>query len=168
MKRTVQHILLLFLIVSPIISFGQSQAINNFAEKADGYNVFAYQSVIRVFNKDKNEDFNMLIKDLDHIKILITDSIGSESTVLYKKLEKELTEEKYEELMSFENVDSEAIVFSRELDEGIENWVVIFSLGELSGLLEMRGSIDTNYLKAISSLNLNMLKTILPKAGSDN
>jgi len=117
----------------PSLSSGQSAAIASFEEKADGYNLFVYQSVIRMLNRDKNEDFNMLIKDLDHLKVLMTDSIGSASNVLYKNLEKGLQEERYEELMTFENPDSKATVFSKEDEEGIANWVVIFGMGEVSG-----------------------------------
>jgi len=115
-----------------------------------------------MLNRDKNEDFNMLIKDLDHLKVLMTDSIGSASNVLYKNLEKGLQEERYEELMTFENPDSKATVFSKEDEEGIANWVVIFGMGEVSGLFEMKGSIDTKYLSALSSLNMQKLQSILP------
>ena len=57
-----KKITILFLAFTLGITFNtlsaQSKAIAQFEEQVDGYNLYLYQSLIRVLNKDKNEDFN--------------------------------------------------------------------------------------------------------------
>ena len=69
-------IILATAILFVLTSFGQSKTVAAFEEEADGYKLFLYQSVIRMLNKDKNPDFNMLIRDLDHLRFVSADSSG--------------------------------------------------------------------------------------------
>jgi len=162
MKKTTTLLLAFLLLLASNTLSAQSKAISQFEEQVDGYNLFLYQSLIRVLNQDKNEDFNMLIKDLDHLKFLMTDSIGSESRTLYTELMTGLEEEGYEELMNFDNKDYKATVFSSDSGKSGSSWVVIFNMGEMSGLFEMMGEINMEYMHAMSSIDYNKLKEMMP------
>ncbi|MFT4660875.1 MAG: hypothetical protein ACI8XB_001144 [Patiriisocius sp.] len=162
MKKIITLFLVIVLGITVNSVSAQSKAITQFEEQVDGYNLYLYQSLIRVLNKDKNEDFNLLIKDLDHLKFLMTDSIGDQSIMLYKNLMEGLGDEGYEELMNFDNIDYKATVLSLESGRSGTSWVVVFNMGEMSGLFEMMGSVDTKYLNALSSLNMEKLKKMMP------
>lgn len=160
MKKIITITTVLALLTS--ITFGQSKTIADFDKKATGAHLFLYQSVIRVLNKDKNPDFNKLIKDLDYLKFIMTDSLVTNVKSEYKALESNLGKEGYAQLMTFDNKDYKSTVFEKEDNSGKTSWVAIFSLADRYGLFEMNGSLDPKYFSSISSLNIDKLQDMLP------
>lgn len=148
--------------VISLASFSQSRTVQNFVETADGYNIYLYQSLIRVLNQDANPDFNMLIKDLDHLRFLTTDSVGTSAKSTFSELDTGIQSEGYESIMSFDNKDYKCHIYELEDNGGQSSWVATLFMEGRAGLIEMRGSVDMKYLHAFSSLDMDKLKTMLP------
>lgn len=145
-----------------LASFGQSKTVAEFEENTDGYKAFLYQSVIRVMNKDKNPDFNMLIRDLDHLKFVSTSTEDPNAKATFLKLDQGVKGEGYEAIMSFDNPDNICHVYELKSFGGQSSWVATFLTEGVAGVFEMKGSLDLKYLKALSSLNMEKLQEILP------
>lgn len=151
-------ILLLTLAMS-LNAFGQSKTVANFISEADGYNIYLYQSLIRVLNKDKNPDFNMLIRNLDHLRLLTTDSTEN-ALATFKGLDRGVQQEGYEEIMSFDNKDYKCHLYEMEDRGGKSSWVATLMVEGRAGIIEMKGSVDMNYLHSFSSLNMDKLQEL--------
>ena len=150
-----------------LTTFGQSKTVSDFEENADGYKLFLYQSYIRLLNQDKNPDFNRLIQDLDHIRFVSTDSVGEGAKQTFKRLDSGIRGEGFEEVMSFDNPNYKCHVYELKSRSGKSNWVATLFMEGRAGLLEMKGSLKLKYLEALSSLNMDRLKEILPLEGTE-
>jgi len=155
-------IITIMLVLASMAAFGQSNTVLEFEKNAKGMKLFMYQSVIRMLNRDKNPDFNMLIRDLDHLRFVMTDSVGESSANIFKKLDSGIRAEGFEEIMAVDNKDYKCHVFEMESDGGESTWVAAIFLEGRAGVIEMQGSLDLKYLKALSSLNMEKLNTMLP------
>lgn len=148
--------------VISLSSFGQSKSVAEFEEKSEGSKLFLYQSVLRVMNKDKNPDFNMLIRNLDHLRFVSSGSEDQTPKQTFLKLDKGVQGEGFEEIMSFDDSERKCRVYELESSGGQSTWVVTLYSDGIAGALEMKGSLDLKYLKAISSLNMDEMKELLP------
>lgn len=137
--------------------FSQSKTVEIFQNEGKGYKLYIYQSVIRMLNKDKNPDFNMMIRDLDHLKLITTEDIGPASLAKFKKLDLDVMKEGYEEVMIFDSRESKCHLY--ELDE---TWVATFHFSGYAGVFEMKGALDLAYVKSLNSLDMDRLKDMLP------
>lgn len=145
-----------------LAAFGQSKTVVEFEEKSEGSKLFLYQSVLRVMNKDKNPDFNMLIRNLDHLRFVSSGSEDQNPRQTFMTLDKGVRAEGFEEIMSFDDVDRKCHVFELESSGGQSTWVVTLFSDGIAGALEMKGSLDLKYIKAISSLNMEEMQELLP------
>jgi hypothetical protein len=147
-----------------LTSFSQSVTVTDFEKKNEesGYNLYMYQSVIRMLNKDDNEDFNMLIKDLDFIKVIITDSTDSSAKNEYLNLSASIIEEGYEELFMIDNKDMKASIYERSgKDDSAEFVAFVYSNDfHRTGALQMNGELDLKYVKGLESLDFKKLKEL--------
>jgi hypothetical protein len=149
-------------LLAALPSFGQSKTVADFSKTAEGHNVYLYQSLIRVMNKDANPDFNSLIKDLDHFRLLTTDSVGASAKAVFDRLDQGVQQEGFEEILAFNNPDYRCHLYELEDSNGKTTWVAtLFSQG-MAGILEMKGSLDMRYLHAFSSLNTDHLEKMRP------
>ena len=165
MKKLIILATALFTVLS---SFAQSKTVAAFEEEADGYKLFLYQSVIRMLNKDKNPDFNMLIRDLDHLRFVSADSTGPDAMSTFNQLDNGVKGEGFEEIMTFDNMDYICHVYELEAADGKSTWVATFLMDGTPGVIEMKGSLDMKYLKAFNSLNMDKVKELLPLEMPDN
>ncbi|MEM7370381.1 MAG: DUF4252 domain-containing protein [Bacteroidota bacterium] len=157
-----QFSIFILAMIMTLALFSQSRTVQNFIETADGYNLYLYQSLIRVLNQDENPDFNMLIRDLDHLRFLSTDSIGTTAKATFSDLDKGIQGEGFESIMSFDNKDYKCHIYELEDRSGQSSWVATLFIEGRAGLIEMKGSVDMKYLHAFSSLNMDKLKDVLP------
>ncbi|MEZ4851168.1 MAG: DUF4252 domain-containing protein [Bacteroidia bacterium] len=156
-KLAILSLVLLF----GLMTFGQSSTVADFEKNTEGYKLFLYQSVIRVLNKDKNPDFNMLIRNLDHLKFVSTPEKEDDPKSVFLKLDKGVQNEGFVEIMSYDDADSKCHVYEREKG-GKSTWVATLLMGETAAAMEMEGSLDLAYIKALSSLNMERLEEMLP------
>lgn len=157
-------ILFFFLAVAGIApGWGQSRTVAAFAETAEGYNVFLYQSLIRVLNKDKNPDFNRLIQDLDHIRFVTTEAGTGDPAATFADLDRQVQAEGFVSLISYDNPTSRCHVYEMQARGGQSIWVATMYTSELAGVIEMKGSLNMKYLPALESLDIDRLEDILPE-----
>ena len=155
-------IILTFALLATGLAFGQSQTVLEFEKDAKGVKLFMYQSVIRMLNKDRNPEFNKLIQDLDHIRFVMTDSVGQSSKNEFKRLDAGIRAEGFEEIMMFDNKEYKCRIFELSSAGEKSTWVAAMFMEGRAGVLEMKGTLDLKYLSALQSLNEEKLKTMLP------
>lgn len=145
-------------------AFAQSPTILDFSESAEGYNLYMYQSVIRMLNRDKNPDFNMLIRDLDHMRFVTTEMNGDveEAKTTLRSLNKGVMDEGFEMIMSVDNPDYKFNLYLSEDNGSKALWIGTFLMDGMAGAMEMKGTLDTKYLHAFNSLNMERLQKMLP------
>ena len=143
--------------------FGQSKTVLNFAKEAEGFHVYLYQSLIRVLNKDKNPEFNQLIRDLDHIRFVTTEEGAGDAYPTFEQLETGIQGEGFERIMSFDRAEQKCHVYELASSSGQSTWVATLMTEQIAGLIEMKGSLDLKYLHAFQSLDLDQLEEMLPK-----
>lgn len=149
------------------IAFGQSPTISNFEKSSNGYKVFLYQSVIRMLNKDQNPEFNKLIKDLDHLRLLSNESDALESITTFTSLDNGIKSEGFDLIMSYDNKERKCHVYELESNKGKSTWVITFLVDSRAGLMEMKGTLDLKYLSAISHVNFDKLEELIPMGAED-
>lgn len=140
-----------------VSAFAQSKTVDIFQKQSNGYDLYLYQSVIRMLNKDKNPEFNLLIRDLDHLKLVTTEDVGKKALPKFVKLDKDIRSEGYEEVMVFDSKESKCHLFE---SDGV--WVATFHFGGYAGVFEMKGELDLAYMNSLQSLNMDKLKDMLP------
>lgn len=160
MKKLLSLIVALVCIVS--LTFAQSTTVAQFEKDTKGYKAFLYQSVIRVLNKDQNPDFNKLIKDLDHMRLVLSDTKGDEAMQTFKSVDAGIRSEGFELIMSFDNKDYKCNAYELASRNGKSTWVATFFTNDRAGVMEMKGMLDLKYIEALSSLNYEKLKQMIP------
>jgi hypothetical protein len=153
-------LLALMAIMSIATVFGQSKVAKEFEKKATGYKFFAYQSVLRILNQDKDPDFNKLIRNLDHLRIVTTDSVGVGGLSTFFELDKNIQNEGFEEIMSFDNKDYKCRVFEQSKRSKNSTWLAVFYAQGRAGIIEMVGSLDLKYMSAFSKINMDRVKEL--------
>ncbi|MEL6844990.1 MAG: DUF4252 domain-containing protein, partial [Bacteroidota bacterium] len=136
--------------------------IKQFEKDTDGYKLFLYQSVIRMLNKDKNPDFNMLIRNVDHLRFVSSEASGAEAMATFKLIDQGVREEGFGELMSFDNANNRCRVYERESKGGQSTWVITLYMEGVAAAMEMKGSLDLKYIDALASLNMDRVGEMLP------
>lgn len=144
-----------------IMSFGQSKTAADFEKNADGYKLFLYQSVIRLLNNDKNPDFNLLIRDLDHLRFVSTDSIGVEAKNKVLELDEGLQSERGESILTFDSKDYICHVYELPTGGSGSSWIAVIYIQGRAALFEMKGALNTKYLKALTSLDMSLLMEMM-------
>lgn len=144
-------------------ALGQSQVAKEFEENSKGYKFFAYQSVLRILNQDKNPDFNKLIRNLDHLRVVTTDSTGSDGLKVFHKLDQDIQNEGFEEIMTFDNKDYRCHVYELSKNSKKSTWMATFYMQGRAGLFEMVGSLDMRYLSALANLDMDQLQELAGK-----
>ena len=150
------------------VTFAQSSTVANFEKESKGYKAFLYQSVIRVLNKDQNPDFNKLIKDLDHVKLVLSEYRNEKALDMFKVVDKGVKSEGYEMVMSFDNKDYKCNAYEMVSSKGKSTWVATFFTEGRAGVLEMKGMLDLKYFEALSSLNYDELQDMMPQGRPKN
>ena len=156
-----RSLLILLVGVSTTFGYSQTETVKNFEERnKDGYNLFFYQSVLRMFNKDENPDFNKLIRNLEFVKLIISDSTGVAAKNQYLNLNSSITAEGFEEIVMLDNKEYKATVYQKELDEENSEWIAfLYTIGRTVAF-EMKGNLDVKYLHAFNSLDADRVKEL--------
>lgn len=149
------QLLIIMLLMSGASLFAQSTVAKNFEKESSGYKYFAYQSVIRMLNIDENPDFNRLIRNLDHLRIVISDKTGEAGKSVFNMLDKGIQGEGFELLMSFDQKDSKCHIYELSSRSKKTTWVATFFMDGQAGLFEMVGELDLQYLNALSSFDVD-------------
>lgn len=152
------------LIFVSLSSQAQSNTIANFEKNSTGYKVFLYQSVIRMLNPDQNPDFNKLIKDLDHLRLLSNEPDGETGRTTFASLDQGIKGEGFEMIMSVDNKDKKFHVYELASNKGKTTWVVTFLMDERAGIMEMKGTLDFKYINSLKNLDYSKIEQVIPAA----
>lgn len=161
MMKSKPIILCALMLLLGIGAFSQSKTVSDFSKSAKGYNLYLYQSMLRMLNKDKNPEFNLLIRDLDHLRWITTDSTGTSAALVFKKLDAGVRAEGFEEIVSYDSKDSKCHIYELEGNGEKSTWVVTMLFEGTAGVVEMKGSINMKYMSAMSSLNIDKMSDLL-------
>lgn len=156
-----KYLFIVGIFISSALSYGQTETVRIFEEQnEDGYNLFFYQSVLRLFNKDENPDFNKLIKNLEYVKLVISDSTGVGTKNQFVNLNSSIIKEGFEEIVMLDNKSYKATVYQKEIDAKNSEWVAfLYTLGRTVAF-EMKGNLDVNYLHAFNSLDAERVQEL--------
>lgn len=135
--------------------FAQSTVANEFEKTSEGYKYFAYQSIIRMLNMDDNPDFNRLIRNLDHLRVVMSEKSGEAAAPVFKQLDKGIQDEGFELLMSFDQKNNKCHVYELSSRSKKSTWIATFLMEGKAGLFEMVGSLDLQYIDALSSMDID-------------
>ncbi len=155
-------IALSLVVLSCTAMMAQSRTIAEFEKENHGWNLHLYQSMIRLLNKDADNDFNELIKDLESVQVLVTDSASKISLQSYKALATSIASEGYEVMLDIDNKDVKASIYQLETRGGKVSWVAFAYSVEMGRTFafEMNGELNMKYLDAFKSIDLDKVMNI--------
>ncbi|MDX1409870.1 MAG: DUF4252 domain-containing protein [Saprospiraceae bacterium] len=142
---------------------GQAQikAVEAFIEdhpNLDEY--YVYQSTLRMINQEGDPDFNRLIKDIRKINIYISEGSTDVTEESYREMLTDLANEGFEVLI---NAKYEATLINMmSKDAGNRSYYVLAVRDtDNFGLMEMDGSLDLRYLKALEKMDFGKLQKLV-------
>ena len=85
----------------------------------------------------------------------------TEAKSTLKGLDKGVESEGFENIMSVDNPNYIVHLYlSEKTDKSL--WIATFLMDGIAGAMEMKGDLDTRYLHAFNSLNIERLQQMLP------
>jgi hypothetical protein len=151
-----------------ITASAQIKAVENFLrENEDLDKYFIYQSTLRMLSDGDNPDFNKLIKGIRKINVYVDeDGNAGVSEESYARMIRELSDERFETLVSAKQDDMHLNLMSRE--NGNDSYYVLAaSEGQSFALLEMDGNLDLRYLQSLENMNFSKLRNIVGQETRD-
>ena len=142
---------------------GQAQikAVETFIENhpnLDEY--YVYQSTLRMINQEGDPDFNRLIKDIRKINIYISEGSTDVTEESYRSMLDDLFREGFEVLIDAKYEATLINMMSK--DAGSRSYYVLAVRDtDNFGLMEMDGSLDLRYLKALENMDFSKLQKIV-------
>lgn len=152
--KSIMHNLLFTLLIStsPLLSFGQSETIQNLHDKYENaFTMFFYKNTLNMLNMQDNKEFAMLIDGIEKMKLLrINKKEDSFTKDNFKQLIKDYRSEDFEELMTIKQQRMNINAYIKE-GGGITKGIVIL-LNETSSItvLDIKGSVPLNKVEELA------------------
>jgi len=131
-------------------------------------NLFVYPSMLRMLNFNDSKEFNLLIKDLEHLHFVTElefdsgdDELDKNLKNAYLTLSKKIEAEGYEELLSVDNQGFSCTAYEVSETKGLANLIMVVNLFGNVGLIEMKGGINLKYLTSLEEMENDKLKKYL-------
>ena len=133
-----------------------SKSIKDFKETnpgKGGMSLFLYPSTIRMLNFDKDTSFNSLVKDIQKLKIIKTDSVKPEQV---QKLIDTIRKESFVDLLQMKQNNQQYLVFLRKENNKPKEFVgIIYSESSLL-VIDLLGTIPVTSLPSLINGNMKM------------
>lgn len=144
--------LLMIGLLAGFTSTAQESSIDKFVKDKEASSFFLYQSTLRSFNVDsENDDFNKLIRNLEVMRVFIIQNEVEKSD--FKSLIKKIKKKNYESIMEVDSKDFTVRLFAK--DKGSKSTYVLGVFSEKGLFLaDMKGSLDMEYLSAVKDEKL--------------
>lgn len=160
MKKTILN--MLFIGLAGIL---HSQAIiepvNAFIEKYPDINkYFIYQSTLRLLNQNHDPDFDKLIKPLKKVNAFVSHEKSGVTKDGFKQLLAELAEEDFELLVSYKEKNAIIQLMGKTQRSESQYIFAVYGPDEFA-IIEMDGSLDLQYLKALENLDFSKAEELL-------
>ena len=130
--------------VCSLISLAQSRTVDRFLEEHQpSLKLFLYPSTLRMINVEKHPDFYALVHDIDKLRVLMynKDKTGfSQQTI--RTLSREVEQEDYQELMTFQGDGRNVHLYSLGNDDTPEGVVGLVEMDDTIILTDLEGFID--------------------------
>ena len=138
--------IILFLLVTPFLSYGQSDTMQKWHKKYDNaFTLFFYQSTLNMLNMQDNEEFQDIIKDIDKMKLITIDKSEDEFTTShYKELVADYENDSFEELMSFRQKEANIKAYIKEKDGNTKGIAVLINSDSTMTIIDLKGSVPLN------------------------
>ena len=139
-----RNLLLIYVLLLPSMSFGQSKSITRFrSDFKENSNMFFYSSTLKMLNTENNPEFADLLKDIEEIRVLNYDKATMKiSNEDIRGLKTALQDEKFNNIMELQEKGNSIHLYSREKHGKTVGFVAIIDNTENLVLIDLIGSID--------------------------
>lgn len=120
---------------------------------------YVYQSLIRLANVDKDQDFEKLIKDLR--KVILYLPPKEDSTYQVTAVRNEIREDGFEELVDIRTEDAQRISLFVKEYPGTSHYLAFVDSETDDIILEVDGEIHAEYLASLAKANQSSLMELL-------
>ena len=137
-----RYLLVLILSLSITTTFAQSKAVRAFQQQHDaGQKFHLYPSTLRMVNLEKNPDAYRLVNDVKKLQILLFER-NDIARPAVQQLRQDIQQENYEELISFQQQDSQVTVYARGEGQELDGVVGVVDNQQNLALIDLAGFID--------------------------
>lgn len=148
--------------------FAQSKTVSQFVKKHEpSASFYLYPSTLRMINRENNPDYERLVRHIEKVSFL-TYQKGAKSaeTNQVNKLQKQLADEQYQELMSFNDAGNQVYFYAR--GDKPEAYVSLVDNDESLMLLDMQGAPHLPSLMKLvqSDFNFGMIAEMANMVGN--
>ena len=135
---------ILFLLLLPILSIGQSKAMRNLSDEyPDAFVLMFYHSSLNMLNIDDDPEFARMISDIEKIKVLrINKEENKFDAKAISDLKKDLADRDFEELMIVKSKDYDIGIYILEDDDDIEGFFLLMDEDETFMAIDVLGSMQ--------------------------
>ena len=120
----------------------QSQTVTDFREQHNtSQDFYLYPSTLRMVNLEKNPDAYRLVNNVEKLQILMFERSSVDHSDV-QQLRQGIREEDYEELISFQEKDSQITVYARGDDRELDGVVGVVDNQQTLALIDLAGFID--------------------------
>ena len=150
-----KYLLTLILLFNLSTLLAQSESVADFREEhATSQDFYLYPSTLRMVNLEKNPDAYRLVNDVEKLQILLFDRNSVDRTAL-QKLRQGIQKEAYEELISFQEKDSQITVYARGYSPQLDGVVGVVDNQQTLALIDLAGFIDLPSLMNLAQSDYN-------------
>ena len=158
-----KYLLTFILLFNLTTLLAQSQAVADFREQyATSQDFYLYPSTLRMVNLEKNPDAYQLVNDVEKLQVLLFERASINRPAL-QRLQQGIQDEAYEELMSFQEKDSQITVYAHGESPQLDGVVGVVDNKQTLALIDLAGFIDLPSLinLAQSDYNFSAVTTLV-------
>lgn len=128
--------------------FAQSKTTQAFSEKYDNaFTLFFYNNTLSMLNQDNNEEFEMLIKDIDKMKLVRVSKAETKfSDEDLKNIVADYHDDDFEDLMNMRHKGMNINVYIQEDDGVTTGLVLLMNDPDNFSILDIEGKVPLNKL----------------------
>ncbi len=157
MKLLKYFILSSSLILLSVAGYSQCKTIANWAEGREGLNNLCfYPTTLRMINISKDESFNKMVKDIDKLKIVISNNKKPLKKEELTTLKNGIKSENYNDLIQFRRGNESFFVYVKEKHEKPVGFAGIISSDSSLVLIDLDGYISPEIIQQLIEGKLNV------------
>jgi hypothetical protein len=148
--------LLFFLAFLQVSGWAQCKTIEKWAEKRSGLRKLCfYPTTLRMVNLSKDESFNQMVKDIDKLKVIISDKTGSIAKEDVAFLKKGIRSENYKDMLQVNKGKESFSVFIKEENDKPVGFAGIIYSKDSFILVDLEGYLSPEVIQQIMNGKIN-------------
>ena len=155
--------LLFVALIIGISAYAQSdiESVQEFIDRHDKiHKYFVYQSTLRMLNQEKDPDFDRLIKPLKKVNAYVSKGDSGVTREEFKALLDQLESDDFEILLSYKEKNAIIQLHSKTSRSNSKYVFAVYGPDEYA-IIEMDGSLDLQYLKALENIDFSKAEELL-------